>query len=62
MYGEASTYAPGDEIVTTTLEPGTTAGLSICFDLRYPELYRILALRGARAADGAERVHAAHDP
>jgi predicted amidohydrolase len=48
VYGEASTYAPGEEIVTTTLEPGTTAGLSICFDLRYPELYRILALRGAQ--------------
>jgi deaminated glutathione amidase len=48
VYGEASTYAPGDEIVTTTIEPGTTTGLSICFDLRYPELYRILALRGAQ--------------
>jgi deaminated glutathione amidase len=47
VYGEASTYAPGDQIVTTTLAPGTTVGLSICFDLRYPELYRILALRGA---------------
>ncbi|MFZ0385603.1 MAG: carbon-nitrogen hydrolase family protein [Solirubrobacteraceae bacterium] len=47
VYGEASTYAPGEEIVTTALEHGTTAGLSICFDLRYPELYRILALRGA---------------
>jgi predicted amidohydrolase len=48
VYGEASTYAPGEQIVTTTLEPETTAGLSICFDLRYPELYRILALRGAQ--------------
>ena len=48
VYGEASTYAPGDQIVTTTLASGTTAGLSICFDLRYPELYRILALRGAQ--------------
>jgi deaminated glutathione amidase len=47
VYGEASTYAPGEAIVTTALEHGTTAGLSICFDLRYPELYRILALRGA---------------
>lgn len=47
VYGEASTYAPGDQIVTTTLALGTTVGLSICFDLRYPELYRILALRGA---------------
>jgi deaminated glutathione amidase len=48
VYGEASTYAPGEAIITTTLELGTTAGLSICFDLRYPELYRILALRGAQ--------------
>jgi predicted amidohydrolase len=47
VYGEASTFEPGSEIVTTTLADGTRAGLSICFDLRYPELYRILALRGA---------------
>jgi deaminated glutathione amidase len=47
VYGEASTYEPGTEIVTTTLADGTRAGLTICFDLRYPELYRILALRGA---------------
>ena len=47
VYGEASTFQPGSEIVTTTLADGTRAGLSICFDLRYPELYRILALRGA---------------
>jgi predicted amidohydrolase len=47
VYGEASTYEAGSEIVTTTLADGTQAGLSICFDLRYPELYRILALRGA---------------
>jgi predicted amidohydrolase len=47
VYGEASTYEPGSEIVTTVLADGTRAGLSICFDLRYPELYRILALRGA---------------
>jgi predicted amidohydrolase len=48
VYSEASTYASGTEIVTTTLASGTPAGLSICFDLRYPELYRILALRGAQ--------------
>ena len=47
VYGEASTFQAGSEIVTTTLADGTRAGLSICFDLRYPELYRILALRGA---------------
>ena len=27
---------------------GTKLGLTICYDLRFPELYRILALRGAR--------------
>jgi deaminated glutathione amidase len=48
VYNESSTYAAGEEIVTTTLESGVMAGLSICFDLRYPELYRILALRGAQ--------------
>ena len=27
---------------------GVPVGLTICYDLRFPELYRILALRGAR--------------
>jgi predicted amidohydrolase len=27
---------------------GVRVGLTICYDLRFPELYRILALRGAR--------------
>jgi predicted amidohydrolase len=27
---------------------GVELGLTICYDLRFPELYRILALRGAR--------------
>ena len=48
VYGEASLYRGGEEIVTTELDDGTGAGLSVCFDLRYPELYRILALRGAQ--------------
>lgn len=45
-YFESATVAPGGEIVTA--EAGsTTLGLSICYDVRFPELYRILALRGA---------------
>jgi deaminated glutathione amidase len=30
------------------LSDGTKTGLTICYDLRFPELYRILALNGAR--------------
>src|SRR6202044_271780 len=38
---------PGDEIVVTDLADGLRLGMSVCYDLRFPELYRILALRGA---------------
>jgi predicted amidohydrolase len=46
-YAEAATQDPGDEIVVSRLAGGLGLGLSICYDLRFPELYRILALRGA---------------
>ncbi len=46
-YRESDTEAPGDEIVATTLADGTRAGLTICYDLRFPELYRRLAVDGA---------------
>ena len=39
--------APGEETVTVDVE-GVTVGLSICYDLRFPELYRRLALAGAQ--------------
>ena len=45
-YLESRTIAPGREIVTAKAG-GTTLGLSVCYDLRFPELYRLLALRGA---------------
>lgn len=45
-YRESATTAPGDEIVTVEID-GVRLGLTICYDLRFPELYRILALRGA---------------
>lgn len=47
-YQESLNVAPGDEIVTFDLD-GVTVGLAICYDLRFPELFRILALRGAEA-------------
>lgn len=43
---ESATILPGDEIVTAEID-GHTVGLTICYDLRFPELYRLLALRGA---------------
>jgi deaminated glutathione amidase len=46
-YSESSTEEPGDEIVVSELAGGVPLGLSVCYDLRFPELYRILAVRGA---------------
>jgi len=45
-FQESATVSPGDEIVTFAVD-GVTVGLAICYDLRFPELFRILALRGA---------------
>jgi predicted amidohydrolase len=47
-YAESESEAPGDEVVVSELHDGTKLGLSICYDVRFPELYRILAVRGAR--------------
>jgi len=51
---ESATMAPGAELVVAPLDeggsgelPGAVLGLSICYDLRFPEPYRIMALRGA---------------
>jgi predicted amidohydrolase len=46
-YRESDSDEPGDEIVTTEAADGTRLGLSVCYDVRFPELYRILALHGA---------------
>lgn len=43
---ESFTYTPGEEIVTAGTEFGRV-GMSICYDVRFPELYRALASRGA---------------
>ena len=45
-YLESAHIAPGDEVVTAKAGPATL-GLSVCYDVRFPELYRLLALRGA---------------
>src|SRR3954471_3481432 len=46
-YRESDTVMGGHEVVTADIE-GVTVGLSICYDLRFPELYRLQALAGAR--------------
>jgi deaminated glutathione amidase len=50
VYRESDHDAPGDEVVSAELGgalEGVTLGLTVCYDLRFPELYRILAVRGA---------------
>ena len=45
-YQESATVAPGDEVVVAPTELGAI-GLSVCYDLRFPELYRELSALGA---------------
>jgi deaminated glutathione amidase len=47
-YRESEHSEPASEIVLSETASGVGLGLTICYDLRFPELYRILALRGAR--------------
>jgi deaminated glutathione amidase len=47
-YRESDVEEPGQEIILSETAGGVELGLSICYDLRFPELYRILAVRGAR--------------
>jgi predicted amidohydrolase len=45
-YHESRTVAPGEDLVVARVE-GLRVGMSICYDLRFPELYRRLAVAGA---------------
>lgn len=47
VYEESATMAPGDRAVVTAVG-GVPVGLTICYDLRFPELSRRLAAEGAR--------------
>jgi predicted amidohydrolase len=46
-YQESRRVAPGADVVCVDVE-GVSFGLTICYDLRFPELYRRLAVDGAR--------------
>jgi len=47
VYAESENEQPGDEVVVSECSGGVRLGMSVCYDLRFPELYRILAVRGA---------------
>ncbi len=44
--GEDRHYTAGDQIATFSVD-GTKFGIAVCYDLRFPELFRIYALAGA---------------
>jgi len=46
VYRESEAEEPGDEPVVTQVEDWPV-GLTVCYDIRFPELYRVLALEGA---------------
>ena len=47
VYRESDAEAPGDEVVVADAD-GVELGMAVCYDLRFPELFRIMAVRGAR--------------
>jgi predicted amidohydrolase len=46
-YAESEGEEPGEEVVVSELGSGPGLGMSICYDVRFPELYRALVGRGA---------------
>jgi len=48
-FRESDTIAPGVDACIVPLDgvPGAVLGMSLCYDVRFPELYRVLALEGA---------------
>ncbi len=45
QYRESDTFEPGDQLVTVDT-PAGKLGLAICYDLRFPELFRALRAEG----------------
>ena len=48
VYRESAVTAPGEEIVLSRTAGGVGLGLAICYDLRFPALFGVLAARGAQ--------------
>ena len=47
IYAESAREQAGDEIKVTRTADGHALGMSICYDVRFPELYRALSSLGA---------------
>jgi predicted amidohydrolase len=47
-YAESAHEEPGREVVVSELGDGTPLGMSVCYDVRFPELYGVLSARGAQ--------------
>ena len=56
---ESARVTPGEEGVVAEAA-GALMGLTICYDLRFPELYRALALAGAQVLARTRGVHGPH--
>ncbi len=48
VYAESAREEPGDVAVVSELAGGTALGMTICYDLRFPELYQALSAAGAQ--------------
>ena len=46
VYRESNRYTPGKKVVVANTEFGKI-GLSICYDLRFPNMYKLLSEKGA---------------
>jgi nitrilase len=46
QYRESDTFEPGDRVVTVDT-PAGRLGMAVCYDLRFPELFRALREQGA---------------
>jgi len=48
VFRESDTFTPGEDVTTFSFG-GMTFGLCICFDFRFPELARLMTLKGVQA-------------
>ena len=61
QYRESAVFEPGTEVVVADT-PFGKLGLAVCYDLRFPELFRAMLDRGAEVFCRALGVHRAHRP